>query len=135
MHNKPIDAAEVIRDYAKPLFGFAFNRLRNRNEAEDLAQEIAVQLIKSLSSGTEIHNLDAYVWTIAKYCWVHWVNKQAKAPMLSELNGFSNLLTRYGISFLLISCLNPRLISSCAERSLFYPPSTGVSSSCTIMRA
>ena len=92
MHNKPIDSAEVIRNYANPLFGFALNRLRNRNEAEDLAQEIAVQLIKSLSSGTEIHNMDAYVWTIAKYCWVHWVNKQAKAPMPSELNGFSNLL-------------------------------------------
>ena len=27
MHNKPIDSAEVIRNYAKPLFGFALNRL------------------------------------------------------------------------------------------------------------
>ena len=134
MHNKPIDSAEVIRNYANLYLGFALNRLRNRNEAEDLAQEIAVQLIKSLSSGTEIHNMDAYVWTIAKYCWVHWVNKQANAPMPSEHNGFSEPSARYG-SAPLEQLLESETYFELRREIAFYPASTGESSSCTIMRA
>lgn len=56
---RQFDTAEVIRNYAKPVFGFALNRVKNRMEAEDLAQEILLQLLKSISSGADIQNLEA----------------------------------------------------------------------------
>jgi RNA polymerase sigma factor (sigma-70 family) len=86
------DTAEVIRTYIKPIFGFALNRVKQRIEAEDLAQEILLQLLKSISSGADIQNLEAYVWTIARYTWANWLKKRAHAPKSIEINGISELL-------------------------------------------
>lgn len=90
-HNET-DAEEMIRTYVKPLFGYALNRVKQREEAEDLAQEILLRLLKSVSAGANIRNLDAYVWTIAKYTWANWAKKHARAPMSIEVNGVSELL-------------------------------------------
>lgn len=92
MATRELDMAELIRVYAKPVFGFALNRTKQRTEAEDLAQDIMLQLLKSISSGAAINNLDAYVWTIAKYTWVHWLKERAHAPKSIEINGMSEML-------------------------------------------
>jgi len=86
-----IETAEVIRTYVKPIFGFALNRVKQRVEAEDLAQEIMLQLLRSISSGANIQNLEAYVWAIARYTWVNWLEKRAHAPKSVEVNGMSEL--------------------------------------------
>ncbi|MDF2723782.1 MAG: hypothetical protein K0Q59_3457 [Paenibacillus sp.] len=91
------EQAEMLRTYLKPIFGFALNRVKERTEAEDLAQDIVLQLLKSLSSGAIIHNLDAYVWTIAKYSWINWLKKRAHAPSPIEVNGLSDLLPDDGM--------------------------------------
>lgn len=89
---EPIDAAAIIRSYAGPVFGYALKRTRQREEAEDLAQDIMLQLLKSVSSGAQIRNVDAYVWTVAKYTWVHWCRKRAQVTAPAELNGVPELL-------------------------------------------
>lgn len=93
-HIKQIDneTAEIIRPYIKPIFGFALNRVKQRIEAEDLAQEILLQLLKSISSGANIQSMDAYVWTIARYTWVNWFKKRTHVPQSIEVNGMSELL-------------------------------------------
>ena len=63
-----------IREYAKPIFGYALNRTKSLPDAEDLAQEIMLQLLRSLQAKPDIRNPDAYVWSIAKYVWAHWAN-------------------------------------------------------------
>ena len=88
-----IDLTETIQPYTKPIFGFALNRLGNRQEAEDLAQDILLQLLKSLNAGVDIRQLDAYVWTIARYTWVHWVKKKSGQPQHLEINGLTDLLS------------------------------------------
>ncbi|SIR06881.1 RNA polymerase sigma factor, sigma-70 family [Paenibacillus sp. RU4T] len=85
------EAAEAIRSYVKPIFGFALNRVKQRAEAEDLAQEIMLQLLKSFSGKPDIRSLDAYVWTVARYTWVNWLKKRALAPQAIEINGMSEL--------------------------------------------
>ncbi|MGM0881418.1 MAG: RNA polymerase sigma factor [Bacillota bacterium] len=95
MRKNDNETAEVIRNYIKPIFGFALNRTKQRMEAEDLAQEILLQLLKSISSGANIQNLEAYVWTIARYTWVNWLKKRAHAPKSIEINGMSELLADY----------------------------------------
>ncbi len=86
--NSPTDARlNRIREYAKPLFGYALNRAGTRQDAEDLAQEIMVQLLRSLPAKDDIRNLDAYVWSIAKYVWANWTKKRLNAPQTVALNG------------------------------------------------
>lgn len=67
---------EHLQNYVKPVFGYALNRTGNRQAAEDLSQEIFLQLMKSLASGTLIHNMDSYVWTVARYTWIQWLNQK-----------------------------------------------------------
>lgn len=85
------EVAEAIRSYVKPIFGFALNRVKHRAEAEDLAQEIMLQLLKSFSGLRDIRSLDAYVWTVARYTWVNWLKKREHAPQVIEINGMSEL--------------------------------------------
>ncbi|MCM3133539.1 RNA polymerase sigma factor [Paenibacillus polysaccharolyticus] len=89
--NNGKEAAEAIRNYVKPIFGFALNRVKHRAEAEDLAQEIMLQLLKSFSGARDIRSLDAYVWTVARYTWVNWLKKREHAPQVIEINGMSEL--------------------------------------------
>lgn len=89
-----IDITELLKQYAKPVFGFSLNRVRNRTEAEDLAQDIMLQLLKSLSARdiADIRHMDAYVWTVAKYTWVHWVRKRSGVQPAVEINGMTEPL-------------------------------------------
>lgn len=77
---------QTIMQYTKPIFGFALNRTQNREEAEDLAQDILLQLLQSSKSGSEIRNLDSYLWTVAKYTWIHWLKKHSGTKQTVEIN-------------------------------------------------
>ncbi|GAA4846428.1 hypothetical protein GCM10023310_25510 [Paenibacillus vulneris] len=88
--------SDILRQYAKPIFGFALNRTHNREEAEDLAQDILLQLVKSISSGIKIDQLDSYIWTVAKYTWFHWLKKRSGQPVSLETNGFLDELSCSG---------------------------------------
>lgn len=106
--------AELIRPYMKPLFGFALNKVRGRAEAEDLAQEILLELMKTLSAGAVagIRHLDAYVWTIARYTWSKWLKQRTGASAPIEMNGRAEWLADPGQSPL------EQLIESDTYRSL-----------------
>jgi RNA polymerase sigma factor (sigma-70 family) len=56
--------SKEILDYIEPVYRFCLNRLRNRQDAEDLAQEILLCILES-SKKNVILNLNAYVWRIA----------------------------------------------------------------------
>ena len=91
MNNRAETASDArmnrIREYGKPIFGYALNRTAHRQDAEDLAQEIMVQLLRSLPAKDDVRNLDAYVWSIAKYVWANWTKKRLNAPQTIALNG------------------------------------------------
>ncbi|WP_282935837.1 RNA polymerase sigma factor [Paenibacillus sp. RC67] len=89
---------ETIKQYTKPIFGYALNRTQNREEAEDLAQDIVLQLLKSMTAGAEIRHMNSYIWTVAKYCWIHWLKKRSGTPQSLDTNGFLDDL----------SCPNPQ---------------------------
>ncbi|GAA3409440.1 RNA polymerase sigma factor [Paenibacillus hodogayensis] len=85
------EMGSVLVPYTKPIFGFALNRTGDRQEAEDLSQEIFLQLLKSMSSGRDIQNLDGYVWTVARFTWVNWLNRRRRTSSSLDLNGMSEL--------------------------------------------
>ena len=55
---------EKIIRYIEPIYRFCVNRLSDRGEAEDLAQEILVHVLDGMGK-YEIKSLDAWVWRIA----------------------------------------------------------------------
>lgn len=54
-----------ISDYIEPIFRFCLKRLHDRNEVEDLSQEILMHILESMRN-SEIKNPQAYVWQIAR---------------------------------------------------------------------
>ena len=129
IRNNGKEAAEAIRSYVKPIFGFALNRVKHRAEAEDLAQEIMLQLLKSFSGIRDIRSLDAYVWTVARYTWVNWLKNVRMLPKRSKLTACLNCLPPLPGNRLTV-CWQPKLHASCAEKWRFCPTSIAESWSC-----
>ncbi|MDF2542282.1 MAG: hypothetical protein K0S47_2000 [Herbinix sp.] len=51
----------VILDYIEPVYRFCLKRLANRQDAEDLSQEILLCILES-SRTQNISNFSGYVW-------------------------------------------------------------------------
>jgi len=60
------EADKLIAAYIRRLFGFAVSRLSDINEAEELAEEITVQVYESLLRQDNIKNPDGYIFRVAK---------------------------------------------------------------------
>lgn len=78
---------EVAERYARLVFAFALDRTGNREAAEELAQEILVELMHSIARGTPIQRLDAYVWKLCRYTWANWVDGRTRERRIVEQNG------------------------------------------------
>lgn len=52
-------------DYFDKILGFCCLRMNTREEAEDLAQDIALELIKIVRKGQTIDNLGAFIWRVS----------------------------------------------------------------------
>ena len=70
--------AEFADNYMKKIFYFCLKRTGNRIEAEDLAQDIALNIIAALNKGTIITNFSAWVWRIARNRYSAWVDGKHK---------------------------------------------------------
>lgn len=83
----------IIQTYSRPIFGYSLKRTGNRQDAEDLAQDILLEVIKSItSSSREIKDQDAYIWSIARYTLANWIRKKSVIPHQIEINGVSDML-------------------------------------------
>lgn len=58
-------AEEITTKYLKPVFGFAVKRCKSLQDAEDLSQEIAVKLFRTLLVRDDIEDINKFIWTIA----------------------------------------------------------------------
>ena len=62
--NSNYNADEIVSTYADNIFGFCINRLNNIDDAQDLSQEILLEIIRSLPK-SNINDINAWVWKIA----------------------------------------------------------------------
>ncbi|MGZ9585877.1 RNA polymerase sigma factor [Paenibacillus marinisediminis] len=69
----------VIKDYIKPLYGFALNKTGNIAEAEELAGRMTLEVYQTLLKKTEFLDLNSYVFKIAHYVWAKYVGEKVKA--------------------------------------------------------
>ena len=54
----------IVSKYAKKIYGFSYSKTKNAHDAEDLSQEILVQLFGKEFKSQQIENMDAYVYRI-----------------------------------------------------------------------
>ncbi len=71
---------KLILEYADKIYGFAYSKTHDHGKAEDLSQEILLQLCKKRADGhADIDNMDAYIWRISYYTWANFLRKNKPA--------------------------------------------------------
>ena len=64
---------KIVKDYTMPLLKWAYQRTGNHTEAEDVVQDVMLQLFQSIKrlneKGEKIDNLKGYIWKVAHYVW------------------------------------------------------------------
>ncbi|OKP91522.1 RNA polymerase subunit sigma-24 [Paenibacillus sp. P3E] len=79
-------ADRVIKDYIKPLYGFALNKTGKIAEAEELAGRITLEVYQALLKKTELLDLNSYVFKIAHYVWAKFVGEKVKASNQMQID-------------------------------------------------
>ena len=67
---------EFAEDYMEKLFYFCLKKTGNNTEAEDLTQDIALQIITALNKGTIPTSFSAWVWQIARNRYCIWAKEK-----------------------------------------------------------
>ena len=67
---------EFAENYMERLFYFCLKKTGNQIEAEDLAQDIALQIITALNRGTIPMSFSAWVWQIARNRYCVWAKNK-----------------------------------------------------------
>ena len=70
--------AEFTDNYMKKIFYFCLKKTGDRVEAEDLVQDIALNIIAALNKGTIPANFSAWVWRIARNRYSAWADSKHK---------------------------------------------------------
>ena len=63
---------EFAENYMEKLFYFYLKKTGNHIEAEDLTQDVALQIITALNKGTIPTSFSAWVWQIARNRYSVW---------------------------------------------------------------
>ncbi|MBQ7322720.1 MAG: sigma-70 family RNA polymerase sigma factor [Clostridia bacterium] len=67
---------EFAESYMEKLFYFCLKKTGNQTEAEDLTQDIALQVIVALNRGAEPTSFSAWVWQIARNRYALWAKEK-----------------------------------------------------------
>lgn len=60
---------KISNEYSMLLLNWAYKKLGNRTNAEDLAQEVMLQIFYAAIKEDKIEKLDNFVWRVAHYVW------------------------------------------------------------------
>lgn len=72
-------------EYLHKVLGFCILKLSDYVEAEDLAQEIALEVIKTIRRAATIDNLNALVWSISNHIFCKYLRKKKGMPPMEYL--------------------------------------------------
>ena len=69
---------EKVTDAAKTIFSFCMAKTSNREDAEDLSQDILYELIKSSGSIRDDGAFYGFMWAVANNVYNHWYKRKLK---------------------------------------------------------
>ncbi len=78
IENKKRIINEFTENYTAKLFYFCLKKTGNSYDAEDLASDIALNIIASLEKGTVPMNFSAWVWQVARNRYSAWADQKRK---------------------------------------------------------
>lgn len=73
---------DYMENYMGPVFYYCLRRTGNTFEANDLSQEIALQVWASLKKGTVPEHFSAWIWSITSNCYSKWADRKHKRSEL-----------------------------------------------------
>ena len=73
---KDVLIGDFTENYMEKLFYFCLKKTGNRNEAENLASDIILNILTSLDRGNIPVNFSAWVWQIARNRYSVWAAKK-----------------------------------------------------------
>ena len=76
----------VTEKYAGILLRWAVKKTGNRQDGEDLAQEVLLQVFIYLSKGNEIRKMDNFIWKVAHHCWCNYLRKLKRVNEIMPLD-------------------------------------------------
>lgn len=68
------------------IHGFCRLKLGADDEAEDLAQDICAEVLRSVRKGAEIENLPAFVWKVSNRQYYNWLRKKKRRSGTVSIN-------------------------------------------------
>ncbi|MBN2076558.1 MAG: RNA polymerase sigma factor [Dehalococcoidales bacterium] len=76
----------VTEKYAGILLRWAVKKTGNRQDGEDLAQEVLLQVFVYLSKGNVIRKMDNFIWKVAHHCWCNYLRKLKQVNEIMPLD-------------------------------------------------
>ncbi len=71
---------DIAQKYSLMLLNWAYRKLGDRNRAEDLAQEVLLQVFaavkKNCNEKKPVENVERLIWKIAHYVWCHYLRQK-----------------------------------------------------------
>lgn len=84
MEDKELKIEDIIKEYLKPVYGLVFRLTSNKEEAEDLTQDVFVKVWKNLAKYNPRLSLKTWIFTITRNTVIDWY-RQKKLLLFSEL--------------------------------------------------
>lgn len=74
------EAGEIVNNYINRIYSFVKKRVSNEADVQDISQEIAFKLYKSLCI-KDVINVDGFVWTVARNTLVNFYRENGRFKM------------------------------------------------------
>ena len=87
------DAEKIIKEYLKPIFGFALKRCKNAHDAEDLSQDIVLRAFRALLIKDDIGDVSKFIWTIAHNALSNYYRDAAKSVIGVSIDEVAEIIT------------------------------------------
>jgi RNA polymerase sigma factor, sigma-70 family len=68
----------LIGEYSKRIYGFAYSKTRNYHDAQDLSQTILTVLCEMDFSDKNIGDMDSYIYRVCRYTWSNYLRNNKR---------------------------------------------------------
>lgn len=75
------------KEYLDKILGFCYQKVNMSDDADDLASDVALEVLKAIRCGKKIENLNAFVWSVSNHTFFKWLRcrKHGSTAYLDEL--------------------------------------------------
>lgn len=78
LQNKNDFIEAIIKKYINTIFSYSIKRTNNRDDAEDLAQDILAEIISSYKNIKNIQSYNSWIWSLANNTYKRWLKNHKK---------------------------------------------------------